>query len=195
MDIDKLVKDKMDALSDKRIVSFTKNELDELRTDEAEYFIKAMEKNILMEMPDDEIAFFEWLKKSDKKVWTDLWGEEVDVYYVSLELLSQFVGNSNGFPICDLVEQPNFWFVVEHIKPKGMKQMDGIFEKMESGKALERSELFLAEISQASMDIWHFAYKYEVAIDEVKAMIDEMVYNGWIVHLPEREDLVKYVEI
>jgi hypothetical protein len=195
MDIDKFVKEKMNEVSDKRILSFTREELDGLRSDEAEYFVRAMEKNILMELPNDEIDFFEWLRKNDLQVWNDLWDEEVDVYHVSLELLSQFVGNKNGFPICDLLDLPNYWFVVEHIKPKGMEKMASVFEKMEAGETLDMAELFLAEISQASMDIWHFAYKYDLAIDEVKAMIDDMVYNGWIVHLPDREDLVKYLEL
>ncbi len=195
MDIDKLVEEKTKYLTKNRILRFSDEELKNLRTDEAQHFIRTMERNILMRLPEDEIAFFEWLKENDPLIWDDIWDGEEDIYNVSLDLLSQFVGNKNGFPICDLIEQPNYWFVVEHIKPKGMEQVDAIFEKLEKGQALVGMELFLIEITQAPIDIWHFSYKYDLSIKAVKAMIDEMVYNGWITHLKSREDLVKYVDI
>ena len=195
MNVDKLVKEKTEYLSKNRILSFSSDELETLRSDEAQHFIRAMQRNILMRLPDDEIAFFEWLKVNDPEIWDDIWEGEEDVYNVSLALLSQFVGNKNGFPICDLIDQPNYWFVVEHIKPKGMEQIEQIFEKIEKGEQLGSMEMFLAEITQAPMDIWHFSYKYGLSVKSVKVMIEEMVHKGWIIHLSDREDLVKYVEI
>ena len=195
MNVDKLVKEKTEYLSKNRILSFSNEELKTLRSDEAQHFIRAMQRNILMRLPDDEIAFFEWLKVNDPEIWDDIWEGEEDVYNVSLALLSQFVGNKNGFPICDLIDQPNYWFVVEHIKPKGMEQIEVIFEKIEKGEQLGSMEMFLAEITQAPIDIWHFSYKYGLSVKAVKVMIEEMVHKGWIVHLSDREDLVKYVEI
>ena len=195
MNIDKFVKEKTKSLTKNRILSFTKDELEQLRMDETDYFVKAMERNILFKLPDNEIAFFDWLEKNDPLIWDDIWDGEENVYHVSLDLLPQFIDNKNGFPICDLIEQSNFWFIVEHIKPKGMEQLKTILEKFNKGQQLENTELFLLEISQAPMDIWHFSYKYELSIKTVKAMVEKMVYDGWIVHLPDREDLIKYIEI
>ena len=195
MNIEKLVKEKTEYLAKNRVLSFSDKELDNLRADEAQHFIRAMQRNILMKLPDNEIAFFEWLKENDPLIWQDIWEGEEDIYNVSLDLLSQFIRNKNGFPICDLIDQPNYWFVVEHIKPKGMEKMEAIFDKIESGEKLGSMELFLVEITQAPMDIWHFSYKYGISIKSVKAMIEEMEYKGWIIHLKNREDLVKYVEI
>lgn len=195
MDIDKFVKLKTKAVTKNRLLSFSKDELKELRLDEAEYFVKTIERNILMKLPDEEIAFFDWLKEKDPQIWDDIWDEEENEYYVSLDLLPQFIGSNNGFPICDLIDQSNYWFVIDHIKPKGMEQMKEILEKFNKGQQIGNMELFLSEISQASIDIWHFSYKFGFSLKYVKAMIEEMVYKGWIVHLSDREDLIKYIEI
>lgn len=195
MNIKKLLKEKDRQRQQDGYLQFSAQELAAIRTDEVNHVIDFFHGYSLMKLPQSEIDFFEWLKKYDTAVWNDLWGEDVDLYLVSTDFLRQLTGNSPQFPICDLVDQENYWFCKRHIKPKGMEQLEETLLKIDGGLELGLAELFLFEVSVANTDIWHFTYHHNLDLQEMKEVISDMVYEGWLVHLPDREDLVKYIEI
>ncbi len=182
-------------LKDQDYIKFYDHELLHLRNDQVQHIVEYFRGYTMMRLPDSEIAFFEWLRQNDPAVWDDLWSEEEDRYLVSVDFLYQFTGRSNGFPICDLIDEPNFWFSDRHIKPKGAEKMEQVILKLQNQRPLDKDELFLYELTVAPIDIWHFCYRHNLAIDEMKEEIEAMVSKGWIVHLTDREDLARYVEI
>ncbi|NOX89202.1 MAG: hypothetical protein GXO77_09250 [Calditrichaeota bacterium] len=196
MNVKSLIKDKEDQKRRRKFLNFSEAELEALRPDEIELIIEHFHGNTLVRLPASEISFFEWLKKVDRPVWEDLWsGEDEDAYLVSVDFLREFIRETPSFPICDLVDQPNYWFTFRHIKPKGIEYLqEEIRLKVEVDEELGLEELFLLEISVAPTDIWHFCHRHQIDIARMKKAIEEMVYKGWIVHLPNREDLVKYID-
>jgi len=195
MDLQALIKVKIEQLRDHSYVQFSSEELKDLRPDAIDYLIRQFHGYGLMKLPASEIAFFEWLKKKDRPVWDDLWADAEDVYVVSIDLLRQVSDLSQGFPICDLVSEPNFWFCERHIKPKGLEAMTAIMNKLEANQKLGMDEQFLLEMAGGPLDIWHFCYKHELNVNEMKAVISDMIYRGWIVHLTDRKDLLRYIDL
>ncbi|MHB2156283.1 hypothetical protein ACX8XN_18065 [Calditrichota bacterium GD2] len=196
MDLKSIIKKKEIQKAKRQFIQFSEGELQNLRADEIERIIDHFRGNTLVKLPESEIAFFEWLKENDRAVWDDLWAEgEEEGYLVSVDFLREFIRETPSFPICDLVEQPNYWFSVRHIKPKGMEYLQNeLMLKVEIDEPLTLEERFLLEISVASTDIWHFCHRYRIDIEEMKNAISEMVYKGWLVHLTSRDDLVKYLD-
>ena len=66
---------------------------------------------------------------------------------------------------------------------------------VEQGKRLKPEQEFLLQLSVKDQDIWHFCYRFKIPIDKMKEAIEELVFRGWLVHLPDRADLVKYIEV
>lgn len=196
MDLKSYIKKKEIQKAKKKYLQFSESELQQLRPDEIENIIDHFKGNTLVKLPESEIAFFEWLKEHDREVWDDLWQEEDDLtYLVSIDFLREFIRETPSFPICDLVDQPNYWFSVRHIKPKGLEYLQNeLMLKVEVDEELTLEERFLLEISVASTDIWHFCHRHQIDIAEMKKAIAEMVYKGWLVHLTNRDDLVKYLD-
>ena len=176
-------------------ISFSTEELAGLSSDDAKKIIDHFHGIALMELPEQDVLFFDWLKKADHEVWNDLWRDEELPYRISIDLLPHFLEHGNGFPICDLLDAPNFWFTAKHIKPKGKELFAGIEQKIKSGTKLTFVEALLAEISQGSIDIWHFCYRYKFPVAKAKAIAERMHVDDLLVHLPDREDLIKYLDI
>lgn len=195
MDMEKMLANKREQLKNNNYIEFSDSEINAMRPDEAQYFVERYHGFALMKIPSSEIDFFKWLRREDEPVWNDIWKDEEDVYLVSTDLLPVFLDGRNGFPICDLVDEPNYWFSERHIKPKGREELENILEKYENRQKLDTQELFLIELINAPMDIWHFCYRYKLPVPFMKDAIDNMVSRGWLVHLSDREDLVKYIEI
>lgn len=193
MKIDSLINQKEKDLQLNGFIQFTDEEIDNLKKQEVERIIACFHGRALMQFPPAEIAFFEWLKLNDNPVWNDIWEGDENLYKVSVDFLGYFLKEKNGFPICDLAI-PNYYFTVKHIKPQGMAHMQAIVDKTERGEQLNLDELLLFELHIAAIDIWHFAYRYKLKLADVKELISEMDYKGWIVHLTDRDDLLKYVE-
>ena len=175
-------------------LSFEKGELAQLSAEQIRHVMDFFHGYTLMQLPQSEIDFFEWLKSADRAVWDDLWGDEENQYLVSIDLLEKLAGISAQFPLCDLIDSPNYWFSPKHIKPEGSEAMIDISRKVDAGVELELEELLLLSMAEADMDIWHYGYLNHLKMNRLKAAVEEMVYRGWIVHLPDREDLVKYIE-
>ena len=47
---------------------------------------------------------------------------------------------------------------------------------------------------RGSIDIWHFCHRYGIAIPYAKQKISDMQQEDLLVHLEDREDLVKYID-
>lgn len=195
MDFQKLIDRTKKQLDQQHFVEFTRDDLNALRLDQVQGIVDEFHGKALMKIPQSEIDFFSWLKESDPDVWADLWQDEEDIYQVSIDLLAQFIDGGLGFPICDLVNQPNYWFNARLIKPKGMEELERIIIKLEGGNKISIGEAFLLEASTRPVDIWHFCYQHKLPLEKLKQVVDDLVFNGFLVHLTDREDLVKYIDI
>jgi hypothetical protein len=195
MFLTELIKKKELEIGQNNFIQFSDQEIKNLNTKQAQKIMMHFQGNTLLKLPPDEIKFFEWLKKNDSKVWNDIWGVGENIYLVSVDFLTQFLEGRNGFPICDLQTTSNYYFTVKHIKPGGLQQMQAILDKLENKDQLEIDELLLYDLHLAPTDIWHFSYTYDLPLSNVKQMISEMEYKGWIVHLRESQDLLRYIEI
>jgi hypothetical protein len=176
-------------------LQFSQEELDQLNEKEAGSLENHFRGHAMMILPDSEIKFFEWLKETDYAVWNDLWHDQEDSYRVSIDFLHHFLQNKNGFPICDLIDQENFWFSVKHIKPKGRELFERINEKLNRDTTFTFEEALLYEIALGSIDIWHFCYRYKYPIQVAKQKVIQMHNDDLLVHLGQREDLVGYLDI
>ena len=190
-----IVQKKESMLLEKGYISFLLAELKKFNKKAAESFIAQFQGRAMMILPDEEIRFFDWLKKNDRSVWDDLWDNEEKPYLVSIDFLHHFIKYGNGFPICDLIDEENYWFCARHIKPKGMELMQQIGNKVNNNQKLTFAEAFLLEVFRGSTDLWHFCYRYDVPVKTGKRRIDEMHHDDLLVHLPEREDLIKYIDV
>ena len=195
IDFSILLDDTKKQLAEQKYIEFSVDQLSKLRLDQVQAIVDEFHGHALLKIPKLEIDFFTWLKKNDPDVWNDLWQDEDDLYLVSIDLLSHFIEGGLGFPICDLIDQPNYWFNARLIKPQGMEELESIIVKLESGKKVNISEALLLEISTRPVDIWHFCYHNKLSVERVKQVVDDLVYQGFLVHLTDREDLVKYLDI
>ncbi len=195
MNFEKLIDDIKKQLENQNFIEFSAEHLAAIRLDQVQAIVDEFHGWALMKIPKAEVDFFTWLKKNDRDVWDDLWQDEDDIYLVSIDLLSRFIDGGLGFPICDLIDQPNYWFNTRLIKPKGIEELDNIIVKLEGGNKVSVSEAFLLEVSTRSVDIWHFCYNHNISVDRVKKVVDDLVYQGFLVHLTDREDLVKYLDV
>ena len=146
-------------------------------------------------LPKTEITFFEWLKKEDVNVWNDLWVADEEPYIVSFIFLNHFTADGNGFPICDLVENDNYYFTEKHLrKPEGIDALQGIMEKLTNHKTLSVAEALLYECYCNPIDIWRFAYKHAIPLHLAKKAAQDLALAGLLAHLTKREDLVSYID-
>jgi hypothetical protein len=190
-----LLIEKEKQLHENGYLVFTTAELIDMSMDLANKVKEHFHGVALMQLPEEEIRFFEWLKSEDPAVWSDLWENEQDPNKVSIDLLPFFIEEANGFPICDLIDEPNYWFSPKHIKPQAREKFSLIEQKISAKINLTVDEALLVEVSQASLDIWHFCYQYNYPVIKAKNIVRIMHRDDLLVHLPEREDLVKYIEI
>lgn len=194
MTVQEIIKQKESEFLKNNYIQFSDEEIAQLEIKKVNKVVEHFHGRALMKLPPAEIKFFEWLKKNDNPVWNDIWGDKDNLYLVSIDLLAQFLKEKNGFPICDL-DVTNFYFTVKHIKPKGRQEMERILKKTGQNKQLDIDEQILFELHLAPFDIWHFVYRYDLPLSEVKELIPDMEYKGWIVHLSESQDLMRYVEV
>jgi hypothetical protein len=190
-----LIQSKERQLDEEGYLIFTDNDLKNMTEKQVEEIVDHFRGHTLMQLPASEIAFFEWLKKNDRRVWNDLWGDMEEPYQVSIDFLNHFREKGNGFPICDLMDEDNFWFSEKHIKPKGWQHFDVIQNKIKTKEKLTIGELLMVEIVNGSIDIWHFCYRYQIPISQAKKHIDHLIVEDFIVHLSDREDLLKYIDV
>lgn len=177
----------------KNILELTDAEVDALGSRDIELLQAEYGSTVLMRIPPREHAFMLWLRDADPGVYDDLWSDDADLL-VSLSFLKDFQKGGPGFQICELEEHANYFFVPRHIKQEGADALKDILAKAERGDDLSVEEVFMFEIVRAPIDIWHFCYRYEVPVLRGKEAVRQLVAHDWLVHLPQREDLVSYIE-
>ncbi len=179
----------------KFIVELPEEAWDSLTPQSAKVLARKFQRGTLVKLPPDEIEFFEWLRQEAPEVWRDLWGDitsEDELYSVGMGLLPELIGQ--GFPICDLVLIPNFYFTYKHITPsEGHTMLTMVLDKVERGEPLTLAERFLYEVQQAPIDLWHFAYLYNVSLEDAKAAVMDLIESGVLRHTPSREELSDYL--
>jgi len=151
---------------------------------------------MFMRLPASDIRFFEWLKHADENVWNDLWLDDIqpEPYVVGMALLPDIVRSNRGFPICDLVNRPNFYFTHLHVLGEEAKPyLEALRMRLEKGDELGIPELFLLELTQEPIDIWRFAYLYRVPISTVKQAVMQLVGDELLMYTPTREELSDYL--
>jgi hypothetical protein len=151
---------------------------------------------LLIQLPNWEIQFFEWLKENDNPVWVDLWGDNTELpYAVGVSFLPLLIDiNGRGFPICDLESNDNYYFTLDHAVDEESKVMlESSRDRLLAKKSLSIAQLLTVEISLAPIDIWHFAYKYQKTIDEAKAAVLSLVEDKVLVHLKDAEHLDGFI--
>jgi hypothetical protein len=191
----KKIQEKEKQLKSLGYLQFSDEELKKLSLKDADAIVLHFHGHALMVLPESEVAFFEWLKENDRLVWNDLWGEDDEPYRISVDFLPNFLKDGNGFPICDLIDVDNYWFSDRHIKPKGWHHFEQIRVKMHGKEKLTIGELLMVEVANGAIDLWHFCYRYNIPVSIAKEHLDNLIHEDFIVHLSDREDLVKYLDI
>lgn len=196
MTIDEYIKN---WLEENPYVEFTDELIYEMPNEAAEEIAKRYGNRGLMKLPSKEIEFFEWVKRNDPNVWDDLWtGDTLDneSYVITLNflpLLKKFP--DRGFPICDLLSTDNYYFTAQHMVDKESEMMvESVKQRFKGKHKLTLAQLLVLEISIDPIDIWHFAYKYKVNIDDAKEAAHELVEDGVLVHLKDADHLSSFIE-
>lgn len=163
----------------------------------ANELVRRFSRDTLVYLPEKEIQFHEWLKENDYKVWEDLWGNvEEEPYVVSITFLPNLIKKFGGFPICDLVNNTNYYFTEEMIiKKTSHLLLETLREKYLRKEKLTIAQALLLEISVSPVDIWHFAYYHKITIEEAKRAVDELVEDNLLIHYKTAEELANFVQI
>ena len=181
------IKDRVMLIPEKII-----NQMDEVQA----FFVREHYKGkYFLKLPDREILFFEWLKDIAPEVWQDLWGDSVEEpYLVSIDFLPHLLPSGRGFPICDLISTDNYYFAPIHINGREAELLvDTLKQRYLDKKPLTIAQTLLMEISMDAIDIWHFAYKHKIAIEEAKAAVALLVEEQSIVHFTDADHLANFV--
>lgn len=153
-------------------VQINEDEIARLTREQAEEVVALYGGNALMTLPQKERQFFAWLKENDEPIWNDLWGSDEEPYRVSLGYLPDLLPNRRGFVICDLVDNPNYFFTVDDIGAEnGSAYLDAALSIVKSEGKLSMDQAFVVEVWRAPIDQWRFAYMYRQPLDEVKTMV------------------------
>jgi hypothetical protein len=173
-------------------LELTDDEVDALSAGEIRALQEQYQASVLLRVPPRERRFFDWLKAEDPPVWLDLWSDDEEML-VTLAFLQDFQQGGIGFAICELETVPNYYFTPKHVKPNGFKAVDAVIRMVEQQKEISIPEALLFEIVARPIDIWHFCYKHGVAVAKGKQAVAQLASLDWIVHLPERDDLARYI--
>jgi hypothetical protein len=178
------------------LLNIPKEILEKITFEQAQIINNYFPKTTLFKLPQYEIDFFEWVKLVDPSVWEDLWTDEINPpYIVSLIFLPVLVkGSYRGFPICDLVNNENYFFAPAHLADKESE----IFTESSKTRFLNKEsltvpQLLSIEISMDAIDIWHFAYKHKIELPEAKKAVKALVNDEVLVHLKDAEYLSTFI--
>jgi hypothetical protein len=168
-------------------VKITEEEIAGLTREQAEQIVALYGSNALITLPGKEQEFFAWLRKNDEPIWKDLWEGEETPYQVSLGFLPDLLPNRRGFLICDLVDNPNYYFTRDNITAEdGSPFLDAALEIVKNEGKLSMDQAFVVEVWRAPIDQWRFAYLYRQPLAEVKKMV-EWLLSEEILMLPQPE--------
>jgi hypothetical protein len=151
----------------------------------------------MIKLPQSEIDFFNWLKENDPAVWHDLWGEDDGSYVISIEFLPRLLEkDGRGFPICDLQTVDNYYFIPQLLVERESDVMvEAAKVRFIEKRGLTPSQLLALEIHFGGIDVWHFAYKHKIDLNEAKAAVASLVEDQILVHLTDAEHLAPILEL
>lgn len=153
----------------------------------------------LMQLPEHEVAFFEWLRENDRDVWTDLWGDVAEApYLVSLAYLESFTGENAGgrYYIRDLQTVDNYYFTPEMILQKESADfLAATRSRLEERESLTLNQAFALQVSVGPTDVWHFAYDHKRPVEAVKKAVSELVDDHILVHVPNADHLTDHFDV
>ncbi len=181
---------------EKDYLVFPESALQEITLEQAELIVQSIGHSTLMMLPEREIKFFKWLKQYDKPVWDDLWGGvDVEPYLVGISFLPLLVEKGGYFPICDLMDEDNYYFSAAHIIDKESKLfLESVRKRYIDKKPLTLPQKLILEISVAPLDIWHFAYRNRILPNEAKKAAHDLIDENILVHLTETEHLSTFID-
>ncbi|MFN4769318.1 MAG: hypothetical protein ACK45R_03150 [Candidatus Kapaibacterium sp.] len=150
----------------------------------------------LMVLPRREQEFFAWVKEHDADVWTDLWsGTEEAPYVVSLAFLPALLDPSRGFPICDLENVENYFFVPGLVQGENAQDfVEAVRERFLAKDKLTVEQVLALECSLSPVDIWHFAWHHGIALSRAKQAVQQLVEEKILLHLRTSAELADYIE-
>jgi hypothetical protein len=184
--------------SDKRVAEIPELAVENLTREQAILIREEFKGKLFLKLPEHEVKFFEWVKAVDRPVWDDLWGGESaeDAYLVSVEFLPCLVKSGRGFPICDLLENDNYYFTKIHLADKESDLLvDTIKQRFLNKDKLTIAQTLLMEMSLDPIDIWRFAHKYSLNIEKAKEAVSQLLDDKLIVHIKSAEHLANFIEI
>jgi len=195
-DLDKIIKNS--TISENKL-EFQENDFAKFSYENAQYIDENTGKRFLFKLPNSEIQFFDWLREVDPLVWNDLWKSDdlnESPYYVSTIFLPLIIENKDrGFPICDLRTVDNYYFTIDHMVDEESKVfMDVSKAKLENRSRMTTTELLSLEISIAPIDIWHFAYKFKLDLNQCKEAVHSLSKDNALVHLREAEHIAPFIK-
>ncbi len=176
-------------------ITFPNDILDILDKETAQAIVENYAHNTFMKLPDKEIKFFEWLKENDKEIWDDLWDSEDEEYIIGVGLLPLLIEKTRGFPICDLETTDNYFFTEHHMIEKEAKMfIETVQQMFMDKKPLTVEQTLVLEISAAPIDIWRFAYRYNLDVDRAKQAVKNLSDERLLIHMKKPEQLANFVE-
>jgi hypothetical protein len=173
--------------------------------DEINFIVSEFGGKRMVKLPQAETIFFEWFKINDPDVWDDLWNDNKydeedyavsdELYSVSITLLPYILDDSGrGFPICDLINNDNYYFHIDNMIGEESKIIiDSAKELFRNTQKITIAQLLAIEISIAPIDIWHFAYKHKLNLNEAKKSVQELIDDDALVHLTQAEYLIQFL--
>lgn len=168
-----------------------------LGKEHAEIIKKEFKAAQMLKLPESEISFFEWLKEHDLVVWNDLWGDDELHYTISIEFITKLIEkDGRGFPICDLRTVDNYYFPTQVLVDRESDVMvEAAKVRFMERQGLTPSQLLALEIHFGGIDIWHFAYKHKIELQEAKKAVESLVEDQILVHLKDAEHLAPILEL
>lgn len=187
------------SIGEYNYIVFMDDQLREMNSKQVQMLRNTFGDRYLMQLPNHEIKFFEWLKIADEPVWNDLWKEATDPpYTVSLAFLEIFCGANAGgsYPICELRSTENYYFAPSmFIDKESSDYMAAVKDRFVSRQKLTPAQALALEASVAPIDIWHFAYKYGFDIGAAKNAVRELVEDRILLHVTDADHLTQYFGI
>ncbi|HOV93210.1 MAG TPA: hypothetical protein PLC04_09075 [Candidatus Kapabacteria bacterium] len=181
-----------------QVITFPEDMYEEISIQEALDILDKIDQNALMLLPLREIKFFTWLKENAPEIWDDLWNDEnYAEYVVSISFLPMLIYNTNfnGFPICDLLEHDNYFFTRQMMDTEqGRTMIETSQTIFENHQPLALHQILALEIDFNAIDIWHFAYKYNITLDKAFEAAEILFNDKALKHIKRAEDVVPYLE-
>lgn len=196
-DFDSLLSWCADEVHGGRIIEFPREVFASLSPDVAKILAESLAGEALIRLPEKDVRFFEWLRAADEPVWQDLWGGDNpnEPYVVSMAFLPLLLDPVRGFPICDLLDNDNYYFAPIHILDGDAEQfLSAIKERFLAKQRLTPAQLLALEISLAPIDVWRFAYHHEIPLDTAKKSVENLVADGILVHFRTAAELANFIE-